>query len=208
MNAAVEPVGALVRYDAMCHAITAAYQVDEVKDIRDKALALERYAAQARNVEAERQACEIRLRAERRAGQLLRETEKAKPGPEPSDRSHRITDPATLSDLGVSKKQSSDWQKLAGVPETDFEDALKSPEKPTTSGIISAHAPPPKRETEDPLKVKALWLWGRLQDFEREGLFSESPADLLAVMSDHMRATTLALAPQVIQWLGGLNDDR
>jgi len=36
------------------------------------------YAQQALNVEAERQACEIRLCAERRCGQLLREREKAK----------------------------------------------------------------------------------------------------------------------------------
>ena len=55
----------LVKYDAMCRAIDAAYHVDEVKDIRDKAVALETYARQAHNVEAERQACEIRLRAER-----------------------------------------------------------------------------------------------------------------------------------------------
>ena len=40
------------------------------KDIRDKARAIEVYARQARNVEAERRACEIRLRAERRCGQL------------------------------------------------------------------------------------------------------------------------------------------
>ena len=32
--------GELVRYDAMCRAIDAAYEVDEVKDIRDKARAV------------------------------------------------------------------------------------------------------------------------------------------------------------------------
>ena len=58
----------LVRYDAMCQAIDAAYQVDEVKNIRDRAVALEHYSRLANNVEAERQCCEIRLRAERRAG--------------------------------------------------------------------------------------------------------------------------------------------
>jgi hypothetical protein len=54
----------------MCRAIEAAYKVDEVKDIRDQAIALEVYARQAHNTEAERKACEIRLRAERKAGAL------------------------------------------------------------------------------------------------------------------------------------------
>jgi len=52
-----------VRYDAMCRAIDAAFEVDEVKEIRDQALAFEVYSRQARNIEAERRACEIRLRA-------------------------------------------------------------------------------------------------------------------------------------------------
>ena len=43
-----------------------------MKDIRDKAVALEAYAKQALNFEAEERAHEIRLRAGRRAGELLR----------------------------------------------------------------------------------------------------------------------------------------
>jgi hypothetical protein len=48
------------------------------KRFRDKALALEVYSRQAQNVEAERRCCEIRLRAERKAGELLQQTEQAK----------------------------------------------------------------------------------------------------------------------------------
>ncbi len=74
----------LARYDAMCRAIDEAFQIDEVKDIRDKALALEVYSRQAKNIEAERRACEIRLRAERKAGELRRQEEKSKGAAAPS----------------------------------------------------------------------------------------------------------------------------
>ena len=63
----------LVRYDAMCLAIAECHRVDEVKEIRDRAVAFQVYAKQALNVEAERQAAKVRIRAERKAGELLKE---------------------------------------------------------------------------------------------------------------------------------------
>jgi hypothetical protein len=111
----------LVRYDAMCSAIDAAHKVDEVKDIRDKAVALEHYARQAQNTDAERRACEIRLRAERKAGQLLAKMPKANGAKgNPGGRGSRIvrsSDTTTLADLGISKDQSSQWQKLGAMPQ-------------------------------------------------------------------------------------------
>ena len=77
---------------------------------------MEVYLRQAKNTEAERRACEIRLRAERKAGTLLAEREKAKSGPPIRNRSIDTTDyrgAPTLRDLGISKQQSSDWQRLA-----------------------------------------------------------------------------------------------
>jgi hypothetical protein len=70
-------------------------------------------------------------------GELLRGREMAKGvlmrGTElpPSDGSRT----ETLSDLGISKQQSSDWQKLADMATEDFEAALAAP-RPTTSGIL------------------------------------------------------------------------
>lgn len=196
---------ALVRYDAMCSAIAAAYAVDEVKDIRNKARAIETYARQAKNVEAERQACEIRLRAERKAGELLRERDKAK-GARGSGsnqhevRSHHPTAPP-LSDLGISKQQSSDWQKLAAVPSDLFEKELQS-ERPTTNGIIAAHSQP---EAKDKVGAGPLWLWGRLKDFERDGLLDLDPNEVVEEMLGHMQTTVKQLAPRVAAWLARIN---
>src|SRR3954468_11429425 len=111
-----------------------------LKMLKDKALAIEMYARLAKNVEAEAQACEIRLRAERRAGQLLREMEKAKGGRPSLENPSRAT--TGLSDLGISRDQSSKWQKLAGIPEDDFEASLAAPGKPSTTDIIADHAAP------------------------------------------------------------------
>lgn len=122
----------LVKYEAMCSAIEAAHAVDEVKDIRDKAMAIQMYAKQAKNIDAERHASEIRVRAERRCGELLAEMPKAKGAAgNPGGQGAKIVQSPngttqTLSDLGISKRQSSEWQKLAAVPEAQFEESLSS----------------------------------------------------------------------------------
>jgi hypothetical protein len=193
----------LVRYDAMCHAIAAAYSVDEVKDIRDKARAIEVYARMAKNTEAERQACEIRLRAERKAGQLTAQMETAQGSRTDLTSSHDATKLDTLHKAGISKDQASKWERLADIPDEEFEQALAGPDKPTTSSIIAAHAEP--RPTQcDP---SALWLWGRLLDFERDGLLMVEPNALTGTMLEHMQETTKRLAPLVSAWLGRIGND-
>jgi hypothetical protein len=198
--------GELIHYDAMCHAIAAAYEVDEVKDIRDKALALEMYARQAGNIDAESQACKIRLRAERRCAQLIREREMARgtrgqlAGREASGgRVIRPPEdqPKTLAEMNISKDQSANWQKLANIPEAEFEAALAESERPTTNGIIAKFEQRPKSKTNE----QSLWLWGRLLDFERDGLLKMSQSEMLAEMSPHMRETIIRLAPCVAAWL-------
>jgi hypothetical protein len=194
----------LVRYDAMCSAIEAAHKVDEVKDIRDKAAALEHYARQAQNTDAERQAAEIRLRAERKAGQLLAKMPKAKPGRKTGYRSTEMTDIPKLEELGVSKNQSSQWQKLGALPQREFNLAIGSAvSPPTTQGILrqASESAKPDKPRGKVVAKEALWLWGRLLDFERDGLLDMDPSKLIKTMTEPMKDDTHRLAPKVARWL-------
>jgi hypothetical protein len=201
----------LVRYDAMCTAIAECHKVDEVKDLRDKAKAIEVYAKQAQNLEAERQAAEIRIRAERRAGELLREMKEQglrassqgnlkQQVPKFQNRTSDVACQPTLADLGVTKKQSHQWQALAAVPEAEFERVVRGEgPKPSTEGIINAASlgenPAPRMDPD------ALWFWGRLRDFERNGIFGRKVAELVGMMTDSMRDDCIRILPSLRAWL-------
>jgi len=190
---------ALIKYDAMIRAISAAYKVDEVKDIRDKAIALEMYSRQARNTEAERRACEIRLRAERKAGQLSAKLDKAAGRPSKIIGTvPKISKAQQLRKAGVSRDQARQWEKLAAVPDRQFEAALSDGTRmPTTGGIIKENKTP----KPDPVTREALWLWGRLADFQRNGMLEREPADVLETMTSEMLDDVFTLAPRVAAWL-------
>jgi hypothetical protein len=201
------PAGELVRYDTMCRAIAEAYEIDEIKDIRDKAAALEHYARQARNNEAERQCAEIRLRAERKAGQLLRQMKKAngaaQPGVGRRGRTMPSDDTRALSDLGITYDQSSQWQKLADVPEPQFEAALVGPDKPTLNGIIGAGRP--RQAERDSDAAARLWFWLRGFD-DYDGMLSQAPPrEVARGMTSETRDDLRERVPRIIAWLQELD---
>ena len=122
----------LVKFDEMKHAIQECYEVDEIKLIRDKAEAYRYALIQAKqSPEYIRKAEEIKLRAERRAGELLKEI--IKPG------NPQLSQPTTiekLPDFGITRDQSANWQKIASIPEETFEEYLHTSKEITTSGAI------------------------------------------------------------------------
>lgn len=107
-----------------------AESIDEVKAIRDKAEAMRIYARQAGYaLEMQNLCAEIRIRAERRGGRVLEKMDIAqnssanlRRGRSVQPRGH--TTPS-LKDLGISKSQSSRWQKIGNIPTKDFEKRIQ-----------------------------------------------------------------------------------
>lgn len=201
----------LVKYDAMVFAIAECHKVDEVKDIHNKALAMELYAKQAMNTDAERQATDIRLRAERKAGELMsamQRTSKADAGAK-GNLSQGKNAPATiaaasqykeaLNTAGINERTARRWQELAAVPKKTFEDALRNPDKkPTTTGILATAKGAPKMNDD------ALWIWGRLRDFERLAMWDKDAGKLFDGMTNTMQDDLRRILPHVTDWLGEL----
>jgi N6-adenosine-specific RNA methylase IME4 len=111
----------LVQYDAARKALASATRVDEVKSIRDKAVAMAVYAKLAKDGDLIAHATAIRKRAERRLGELMeadRKTGKLKRGRKKvAERPNR----KTLSDQGIDKHLADRARKSAAMSEEKFE---------------------------------------------------------------------------------------
>lgn len=114
----------LAKYDAARYALSVAVKVDEVKDIRDKAAAMAAYARQAQDKELLQWATEIKVRAERRGGEMTREIP-THPGKRATcyDDNNR-SKKEVLSGLGITEQQANRWEKLAAVSDEKFEEAV------------------------------------------------------------------------------------
>lgn len=122
----------LIKYEAARAALAECKAVDEVKQWADKAAAMQAYGRMAKDRTLEIDAAEIRIRAERRLGEML-VSQKENGGLNKGSaglginqhsakevRSSETTTPK-LSEIGISKDLSSRAQKLAAVPEQEFE---------------------------------------------------------------------------------------
>jgi protein gp37 len=173
----------LVKYQAAKRALAQAVRVDEAKDIRDKAVAMKEYARQANDPQLIQWATEIKIRAERRTGQLLKETAatgqrqtQARGGSTVSPR--RDTVPPTLKDLGITRNQSSDWQKLAALPEKEFERRVEAtvakPARETARRVLHVKPGAPTPERGPTYSVEA---WAALAPADRQRIVAEAAGD-------------------------------
>ena len=129
----------VITIDAALHALASANTPDELITLANQAAALEVYARRAKlGMVAQNRCAEIRLRAERRLGELLTTT------PRLHGRPKTVPDENTfpsLSDLGVpDRKISYRAQRIAAVPTREFEaylrDAHHAGWEITTRGLL------------------------------------------------------------------------
>ena len=111
--------------------------VPEIKQVRDRAHALESYAREARDPELIDHAVEVRLRAERKAGEILRQMgERGERETRGGDRRSNFREARLkLADLGLTEKQSFLWQKLAALAEAAFLQRLKNAKTAAVAAI-------------------------------------------------------------------------
>ena len=74
--------------------------------------------------------------------------------------------------------------------------------------------PEPRQQHDDQpihknvMNPKALWLWGRIKDFDREGILRQDPARLFSEMTDPMRADVRRFLPEVIGFLSAMEQSQ
>lgn len=133
---------ALARLDGAVTALAAASTLEDVKHIADVAEAARTYAKAARlGLKAQNRAAEVHLRAQRKAGEILAAMEKNKGELLRGNTMLPREEVPKLKDLGIDKMQSSRWQRLASVPEEQFEahlqDIRQADREITTAGVLA-----------------------------------------------------------------------
>jgi hypothetical protein len=126
----------------------------------------------------------VRVRAERRVGQLLAQTPKATGGLlRGTVAVPREMQGETLADLGVTKKESAQAQRLAALPEEKFEAAVETVQRQaaetgghvTTGAVLRAADPAAAKRPEE------RWLEAD-RFIDRCGQMADDGADVLATV--------------------------
>jgi len=126
------------QWDDLKTSIEASTTLSEVKEFRDKAEAIRHFAQVSGRAEAVvRRYAELRLRAERRGGQLLLQMPKQGPGDYRRSNGVSLQPLApTFEEQGIDKSQAHRWQRLASIPHQAFEDWVSKVSEITTVGAL------------------------------------------------------------------------
>jgi hypothetical protein len=118
-------------------------------------------------------------------------------------------DLATIADIGLSKQEISDARQIRdaekaepGIAQRALNAMLDRGEEPTKAKLNREIVNRPKPEKV--MNPTALWLWGRLKDFERDGVLTQDPKFLINEMTEPMRDDVRRLSPLVGAFLAKL----
>jgi len=196
---------ARVAYDAA----KSAARMTKAKEAHDSLVA-EVHRAQA-NALAIRARAEMRLAEEYDAAQ-----ERGEVQPRGGNRWLDVGDdnikPATAADLGLRRDEIHEARRFReaeeadpGVVERTVNGMVERGEEPTRAALRREVIEKPKPQPKE-MDGRALWLWGRLKDFERDGIVEAGAAHLLQEMTPPMRADVQRLAPVVRAFLQSVED--
>ena len=161
-----------------------ATRLSAVMDVRNSAEAIRVYIKSAgESLEAQNAAADIRLQCERKAGELLADMEKHNGRPKKNGNTM-----LPLSDLGISKMQSSRWQLAASLPEDDYRQ------------IVSRCDSLSKELTQSCVLTAARKLRDLLDPHEEDGEEDTPVADLMELVGE--------VRIQVAKWIELFGSDR
>jgi N6-adenosine-specific RNA methylase IME4 len=182
----------LVRYDAACRALAEARSIDEVKEIRDQAIAMAAYARQAKNRDLEADAVEIRMRATRKLDQL-RQAQKetvglnqgAAGGGKKAGSRGALVAPRdlrpTLDSQGIDKHLAKQARVLGAMDETAFERKVADARRSAVSVYRRA--------------VREAEIQQERAERRARTALGGSVTDLHALIASGFRAGTIAVDP-------------
>lgn len=159
----------LIKYDAARRAVAEAKTVDEVLNAKDNAEMMQAYGRIAKDRTIEENGLDIRMRAERRLGELI-EKQKETVGLAPAGRppKNRVSEkpnlrPPTLKAAGVGKNLAHKARKLAAMEPDEFEQEV-TVRKRMVKTATNRETPMPRIRADYPdidALVRGVTFWFR-----------------------------------------------
>lgn len=110
----------------------------------------------------------------------------------------------TAADLGLRRDEIHEARKFRdaerespGIIHRAIEGMIERGEEPTRAALRKEITAKPKPQ----MAREPLWVWGRVKDFDRDGILAISPMILAAGMTGEMRQDMRAQLPAVISYL-------
>lgn len=181
-------------YENARRALAKCAQMDECQEWAKKAEAMASYARQANDDSLRKMADRIQARAIRRCGELLKQVEPAKTGPNnygtAATRNSGRTQAAT--EAGLSERQRKTALRVANVPEEEFEQAVESDYPPSVTALAEAGKKPGFKQA-----TYAIGNLGRLAKFCKDNDPKLVASGLMP--TEHQKAR--ALVAKIDAWL-------